>query len=209
MIYHVFYKTTNLIDEKYYYGIHSTDKINDNYLGSGVWLLRAIKKYGKENFKKEVLAVFDTREEAFFIEKSVVTRELIEDRNCYNITCGGKGNPNAYKIVQKRIENKKKEKHITNKLKGERRTEAQKMASIQHSSKRKGKPAFNKKEIVLFGVKYSSLTGALLGQGLSTSHYYFMKNNDIQFNTAEELKKYTWELRNSRIKKYYNSQQGG
>ena len=29
--------------------------INDSYLGSGVALVKAIKKHGKENFKKEIL----------------------------------------------------------------------------------------------------------------------------------------------------------
>lgn len=49
----VIYKTTNLINNKIYVG---KDSHNDsNYFGSGTILVKAIKKYGKENFKKEIL----------------------------------------------------------------------------------------------------------------------------------------------------------
>jgi len=201
MIYHTFYKTTNLIDGKFYYGVHSTDDINDNYLGSGTRLRWAIKKHGKENFKKEILAVFDTKEEAFFVEKKLVTRELIEDNNCYNVTNGGKGDAKAYKTARKRVEAKTKEKFLTQKLKGDDRTEAQKLAAIEHSTKRKGKPAHNRKEIALFGKVYPSVKEAIKDQGLSTSHYYFLKKTDLEFESAKALKDYTWNLRNSRIRK--------
>jgi len=49
----VIYKTTNLVNGKQYIGMDS--KNNPNYLGSGSYLKRAIKKYGKQNFKKEIL----------------------------------------------------------------------------------------------------------------------------------------------------------
>ena len=49
----VIYKTTNLINGKIYIGQDS--KNNPKYLGSGVIFLKAIKKYGKENFVKETL----------------------------------------------------------------------------------------------------------------------------------------------------------
>ena len=60
---YLIYKTTNLINGKYYIGKHETDDINDDYLGSGIALLAAIKKYGRENFTKEVLYVFDSEQE--------------------------------------------------------------------------------------------------------------------------------------------------
>lgn len=43
-IYHFVYKTTNTINSKYYYGVHTTSDIDDGYLGSGVLLRRSIKK---------------------------------------------------------------------------------------------------------------------------------------------------------------------
>lgn len=68
------YITTNLINGKQYIGVHATNNINDNYLGSGVLLLKAFKKYGKENFKREILCFCDDNHighnnEGIFIRK--------------------------------------------------------------------------------------------------------------------------------------------
>ena len=87
--YNYFYKIINNINNHFYYGIHSTDNINDGYMGSGTRLNRAYKKYGIENFHKEILKYFDTREDAAEYESEMVTESLIKDINCYNIVLGG------------------------------------------------------------------------------------------------------------------------
>ncbi len=51
---HYVYCTTNLLNFKKYVGSHSGE-IDDAYLGSGTYLKKAIKKYGKENFIKQIL----------------------------------------------------------------------------------------------------------------------------------------------------------
>jgi len=53
----------SLITNRYYIGIHSTIKLDDGYIGSGVRLLRSIRKHGKENHIKEILEFFTSREE--------------------------------------------------------------------------------------------------------------------------------------------------
>lgn len=85
------YKTTNLINGMFYIGKHQTENENDGYYGSGVYLKRAIKKYGKENFRKEVLFVFQTEEEMNNKEKELVQKELVNDSKCYNLMFGGEG----------------------------------------------------------------------------------------------------------------------
>lgn len=89
--YHILYKTTNLINGKFYYGIHSTNNLKDNYLGSGVYLNRAIKKYGKENFKREILYYFDNREELVQSEIDIITEDVLKDKQNMNCQYGGIG----------------------------------------------------------------------------------------------------------------------
>lgn len=83
------YRVENLLDGKFYYGIHSTDNLNDRYFAGGVLIRRAIKKHGIENFAREIIADYPTRKEVSEHEKSIVTMELIEDEMCYNLITGG------------------------------------------------------------------------------------------------------------------------
>lgn len=87
---HIVYETINLINGKKYIGKHSTKNLNDNYLGSGRALKNAVKKYGKENFKRAILAEFDTEEDAFIYETILVTENTINDNTYYNIVKGGR-----------------------------------------------------------------------------------------------------------------------
>lgn len=53
--YHYIYKTTCLMTCKFYVGMHSTDNLEDGYLGSGKILGYSLNKYGRENHIKEIL----------------------------------------------------------------------------------------------------------------------------------------------------------
>lgn len=57
------YMTINNITNHKYIGQHYGE-LQDNYLGSGVVLSKAIKKYGKENFSKTILKICANRDEA-------------------------------------------------------------------------------------------------------------------------------------------------
>lgn len=84
------YKTTNLKNNRYYIGAHKTDNPNDDYLGSGLAVKRAIKYYGRDNFIKEVLYVFQTEDEMYQKERELVETHL-NDPLCYNLMEGGIG----------------------------------------------------------------------------------------------------------------------
>lgn len=84
-----FYRIENNVNGNYYYGVHRTSNLEDGYLGSGTRIIYAIKKYGKENFKKEILLFFDTYDEALDYEMKFVNEQLILDPSCYNIALGG------------------------------------------------------------------------------------------------------------------------
>ena len=87
--FHYTYITTNLINKKQYVGDHSTNNINDNYLGSGNIFTKAIKKYGKENFERKILEQFNTKEEAFNAQEKYIQKHHTLIPNGYNISPKG------------------------------------------------------------------------------------------------------------------------
>ncbi len=89
--YFFIYKTTNLLNGKYYIGMHSTNNLKDGYLGSGSYLRRSIRKYGKENFKCEILEYCNSREELIQREEEIVNEGLVKDFFCMNLKLGGIG----------------------------------------------------------------------------------------------------------------------
>ena len=94
--YHYFYKIVHNDSGNYYYGIHTTDNIDDNYKGSGYRLHNAYKKHGLQSFTKYVIKFFDSRKDLLNYEKQIVTYELCNEMNCYNIIPGGQGPDSLY-----------------------------------------------------------------------------------------------------------------
>lgn len=84
------YITTNLINGKQYVGDHSChDLEKDKYMGSGKCILKAIKKHKKENFNREILEFFDTRENAFELQEKYINDYNTLIPNGYNISPKG------------------------------------------------------------------------------------------------------------------------
>lgn len=92
---HIIYQISNTVNGKIYIGAHSTENINDSYMGSGIAIRQAIKKYGAENFVKDILHVFDTREEMYEKEREIVSLDFINRPDTYNMGVGGRGAPMA------------------------------------------------------------------------------------------------------------------
>lgn len=57
------YLTENLVNGMCYIGKHSASKFNPKYLGLGKLIRQAIKEFGKENFKVQVLQWCETLKE--------------------------------------------------------------------------------------------------------------------------------------------------
>jgi len=92
-LYYYTYKITNLVNGKYYLGMHMTNNLNDGYMGSGRAIKLAIKKYGLENFSKTILQYFSCYADMADAETKLITDEVISDSNSYNAKCGGCGGP--------------------------------------------------------------------------------------------------------------------
>lgn len=119
----IIYKTTNLINGKIYIGKDS--KLRSTYLGSGIILRRAIAKYGKENFKKEILERCSSIEQLNEKEKYWIYKLNSNNKDIgYNLTEGGDGG-NTYTFLS--IDRKK------------RRREELKLAAQQFNSSEEGK----------------------------------------------------------------------
>ncbi len=87
--YHFIYKTTNILNDKFYIGMHSTNNLDDGYIGSGKKLWYSINKYGKENHRCEILEFCFDRKALSGKEAEIVDDGLLQDPMCMNLTLGG------------------------------------------------------------------------------------------------------------------------
>lgn len=105
---HTIYKITNKLNGKIYIGKHSTEDINDNYMGSGKYIKKAIIKYGVENFIKEILFIFSDEKEAYDMEKQIVNENFIKRVDVYNVIVGGDSFESINSNIDLRKEKNKK-----------------------------------------------------------------------------------------------------
>lgn len=124
----IIYKTTNLINNKIYIG---QDSNNDSkYLGSGHLIVKAIKKYGEKNFKKEILEFCKSKKE--LNEKEILWIKKFNSTNKkigYNISSGGTGG----KLIEQDVKKGKTYEEYYGKDKA-------KIIKAKFSKARKGKP---------------------------------------------------------------------
>lgn len=100
---YIVYCTKNERNSKIYIGVHKTQTPFkfDGYIGCGVSIgdnlnkastafQRAVKKYGYKHFKRTVLGVFDTEEEAYHMEGLLVNTNFVKRHDTYNMVTGGR-----------------------------------------------------------------------------------------------------------------------
>ena len=71
--------------------MHSTDNLEDGYLGSGKRLWYSINYHGRDNHTKEILEFYENREELKKRETEIVNEQLINEELCMNLKNGGEG----------------------------------------------------------------------------------------------------------------------
>lgn len=123
MFHYIIYKTTNKINGHFYVGIHRERKDKPSrYIGCGIEYMsmatknfhfhNAVRKYGYENFVREILFTYPDTEEgekaALRKEAEIVTWEFIKRPDTYNMALGGKMPPyrNDIKVAQYSLEGK-------------------------------------------------------------------------------------------------------
>lgn len=129
-MYYIVYKTKNLITGQEYIGCHQTKNLNDGYLGSGKYIKRAVKRYGKENFFREILKYCASKDEMAFFEKIYVTEEYVKNPNTYNLQTGGLSNGILCNKSKKQISKSVKQAHKLGKYKNSQR----KVGEYYHSN---------------------------------------------------------------------------
>ena len=111
---YIVYLTINLKNQHIYVGVHKTEnpEIFDGYIGNGINKFSpssiynskapfclAVQKYGLDCFKRSIIKIFDSEEEALNLEKEIVNEDFINRTDTYNIVLGGGFPPITTKII--------------------------------------------------------------------------------------------------------------
>lgn len=203
-MFHTVYKIKNNVNQKFYVGTHITDNQDDDYMGSGIAIGRAITKYGIESFDKETLFSFDNPEDMLAMEKLIVDEVLIDQVDCYNMRVGGRGG-----TVKGWKHSREVKVRIANTLKG--RVSPRKGKKMSAHQKKLLSKALSGKKNPMYGRNHSEESKEKMRQshlnlpsrglqseshkkkrGLSRAMYYALKDNNI--DTLNKLQKEYFNL---------------
>lgn len=85
------YKTIDTRNNNFYVGMHSTDDLNDGYIGSGTRLKHLIHKHGKDIFTFEILEFLPNRHLLKIREQEIITQDFLLVEKCMNLKPDGSG----------------------------------------------------------------------------------------------------------------------
>lgn len=219
------YITENLINGKKYIGSHKTDNANDSYLGSGLYLKKSIKKYGKDSFKRIILEEFDTPDDAYLKEEFYIKKFNTLSPNGYNISPkgghrvpGGLSNETLIKISKKQKGKSNIGKAPINKgktiedLYGEKRANEIRNKIIEsNKGKKQSESTIEKRRQKLIGRKNTEETKikmSLASKGKPKNYDIWNKGKtqlDISKEKIEEIKNiYNKNISQKEIAKLFN-----
>ena len=197
--YHFIYKTTNLINNKFYVGMHSTDDLEDGYFGSGKIIHYSVNKHGIENHKVEILEFFDSREALKRREAEIINEELLANQLNMNLKFGGEGGWDHVEISPEEL---KERQRNGGKSSGKRNGPLNGFKSglgSEHIRKKSAETIndrYEKWNIWHKGIKRSAKTkerNSLASKGEKNSQYgtcWVCKNDEVKKVPKEELQKW-------------------
>ena len=179
--YYTIYKITNKVNNKIYIGQHKTKNLNDCYMGSGSAVERAFKKYGKENFIKQILFIFDNHCDMDNKEKELVTEEFISRYDTYNCKIGGSAGAHSKEVTNKIAESNRGKKHS--------KETKQKMSESQKGRKHKPRSNESKAKIskARTGKKHSEESKQKMSE--SQKNRKFSEEHKRKLSVAQKRKK--------------------
>ena len=209
------YRITNLINGKTYIGQHKYKKLDDSYMGSGVYLAKAKKKYGIENFKKEILySSIQYKETADDMERFAIAKERAVGKAEYNIASGGKvidGFIRSEEWKRKQSESHRGKKHNPHSEETKRKiSEALKGKPRSEETKRKLSEAKKGIHLALSEERRIKLSEALKGENNPNYGKHLSEETKRKISEAKKGRRQTEEEKRKQIeaqrgKHWYNN----
>lgn len=184
------YLITNKVNGKIYIGKHSTNKLDDGYMGSGVIISKAKQKYGIDSFTKEYLSFCDSEETLNFLERFYIKKYKAKEVG-YNLTDGGEG------ALGLKHSEESKEKNRQARL-GKKASEETKKIIQEHTKKQceeKGNP--------FKGKHHSEESKRKLSEAKIGKHYPKLseaKKGHATWNKGIKVEKFKWLTPQGEIK---------
>ena len=176
------YEITNLVNGKKYIGKRSCKCPieDDKYMGSGIAITNAIQKYGIGNFKKDILRICETEDEAYLWEERYIALvSAWNNSNYYNLKAGGKGGTTHMSDATRE------------KLKAPKSDEHKRKIGEAHKGKYVSEVTRNKFRVLFSGERYKGENNPFYGKTHSDEVIQKIRNANIgRKDTAEtRLKK--------------------